>query len=283
MQIGSSVHWTKSDSRFEKSFPGNNTKHKPTRQKSMRKTPTANSIIHFIRAGVFLALVSACSLHVAQAADQKLASVDLNKVFISLPMTKKAESEMLAARAAARAELDRKKEATLKTPETDKQIAEWSKGKETELQKKFESLRQPILDTIIKAVKTVQAREGYSFIIDTSAVMTSRAPVAFAGTNTPDITDLVIQEASKSSEVSSAPVDPSTVRARIPVEITSEGPSEFKDGIAYARDNVVIKFMGMQIKADRIEYDPESRNVRFYGQENKDSEWKLIANLKFEG
>lgn len=52
----------------------------------------------------------------------------------------------------------------------------------------------------------------------------------------------------------------------IPVEITSDGHTEFKaEGkVAVATDNAILKFNGIEAKADRMEYSPESRTAQLF-------------------
>jgi hypothetical protein len=70
--------------------------------------------------------------------------------------------------------------------------------------------------------------------------------------------------------------------AELPVEITSDGPSGHKDGIAYATENVTIKYDGLVVKADRVEYDPVSRKTLLFKKGTKDSPWILVATLQIE-
>jgi len=68
----------------------------------------------------------------------------------------------------------------------------------------------------------------------------------------------------------------------VPFELTSDGLTKVDEvsGIAVARENAQIKYNGITIKADQIEYNPKSGEALLFKIRKSDDQPILIATLK---
>ena len=65
----------------------------------------------------------------------------------------------------------------------------------------------------------------------------------------------------------------------IPIEINSDSETHFKNGIAYACGNAQFKYQGVMIKADQIEYNQKTGEIRLLQKNKNGKAMKLVATL----
>lgn len=144
----------------------------------------------------------------AMMAQMKIATVNVNDVFNSLPETKEAQTTLETLSKQLKAEYEfmltefNKKYATyqamasdVNVPTTikdrrvqeiqdgDRQLNQFLETSKVTLEERRQALESPIRDKIQAAIKQLGDSEGYTYIIDTSTT-----PVVYSGTNAVDLT-----------------------------------------------------------------------------------------------
>lgn len=190
---------------------------------------------------VLLTLIAALSLlgTAPAAAQLKVGTVDMNKVFTSYYKTKDAETRLNDARAQAKTDLDgrletlkssmeeiNKLEADTKKPELaadkkeaavklrdekiaevrnlDREIGEFRQTRERQLQEQFVRMRGDIVQDILKVVEARVKTDGYDLVLDKSGQGVSQVNfVLYSGPNM-DFSDSIITELNKNAPKKSA-------------------------------------------------------------------------------
>ena len=127
-----------------------------------------------------------------QAVDLKIGTVDMNKVFTSIPETKAAESEFNRERARAKADVDRRSK-----PMGSEEAKTLRETVEDNLQEKFTQMRGRIVGQIREALESVCKAKGYDLIVDTSALGISQVKFVLFTSGLPDLTDEVTAKSSQ--------------------------------------------------------------------------------------
>ncbi|MEX1111015.1 MAG: OmpH family outer membrane protein [Chthoniobacterales bacterium] len=168
------------------------------------------------------------------AAQMKVGTVDMNKVFTSYHKTKEAETRLNDARAQAKTDLDsrletlkadmeviNKLEADTKKPELtadkregaikqrdekinqvrnlDREIGEFRQTRERQLQEQFMRMRGDIVQDIMKVVDTKVKADGYDLVIDSSGLGVSQVKVVLYAAPSMDFSDGIITELNKNA------------------------------------------------------------------------------------
>ncbi len=174
------------------------------------------------------------------AAQVKVGTVDMNKVFTSYYKTKDAETRLNDARAQAKTDLDgrletlkskmeeiNKLEADTKKPELaadkkdaaikqrdekiaevrnlDREIAEFRQTRERQLQEQFMRMRGDIVQDILKVVESRVKADGFDLVLDKSGQGFSQVNVVLYSAPSMDFSDSVITELNKNAPKKSAP------------------------------------------------------------------------------
>lgn len=167
-------------------------------------------------------------------AQMKVGIVDMNKVFTSYYKTKDAETRLNDARAQAKTDLDsrletlksnmeeiNKLEADTKKPELaadkkeaavkqrdekinevrnlDREIGEFRKTRELQLQEQFMRMRGDIVQDIMKVVDARVKSEGYDLVLDSSGLGISQVKVVLYSAPSMDFSDSIVSELNKNA------------------------------------------------------------------------------------
>ena len=175
-----------------------------------------------------VATVAACAATVGGAAELKIATVDLDKVFTAHPKTQAAEAELKKAEAGVEAELDKLKAEGLALQEEMAKLREAAKNpllseearlkkrdeaeekltqlqefelrarrtQETKLKQMREKVlksRQAIVDELMAAVNHFAEAGGYDLVLDKSGMTMNAVPMVAYSNPALDVTDKLIE------------------------------------------------------------------------------------------
>jgi Skp family chaperone for outer membrane proteins len=171
----------------------------------------------------------------ADAADSRIALIDLDRVFNALERTEQGQAKVEEAKESFRAEMEglneqidtllgeqegiaedalnsalsedvrrqRREEGELKAVEISELRSKKNKlfkERETQLRQKIMRMRQDIIDDIVAVAQEYARDEGFSMLLDKSGMSVNQVPVVLYSDPKNDITDVIIEQLNGASE-----------------------------------------------------------------------------------